>query len=256
MTPIDKKMKDMDAAPASAGGGDKKPTNENQEMNDGNKRAGQSGPDHEMNMGTAEKEAAKSTAGPDAGSTSERDMSGPSSAAESRHPATEDTPEADNRREDHMLDPDKEIERLTEELARTRDSMLRKAAEFENLKRRTQKERLQLFEEARADAVSRFLPIREDLKRSVEASEGKDLEKGFVEGLKLVVSNFERVLKDYGVEAIEETGVPFDVDKHDAMLIQPAPDESTESNTVLQVLEPGYKIGDRVIRHAKVIVSQ
>ncbi len=53
MTPIDKKMKDMDAVPASAGGGDKKPTNENQEMNDGNKRAGQSGPDHEMNMGTA-----------------------------------------------------------------------------------------------------------------------------------------------------------------------------------------------------------
>ena len=174
----------------------------------------------------------------------------------SGHPASEGTSEKDDPREEHMLDPDKEIARLTEELARTRDSMLRKAAEFENLKRRTQKEKLQLFEEARADAVSRFLPIREDLKRSVEASEGKDLEKGFVEGLRLVLSNFERVLKDYGVEAIEETGVPFDVDKHDAMLIQPAPDASTESNTVLQVMEPGYKIGDRVIRHAKVIVSQ
>ena len=154
------------------------------------------------------------------------------------------------------MDPEKEIARLGEELARTRDSMLRKAAEFENLKRRTQKEKLQLFEEARADAVSRFLPIREDLKRSVEASEGKNVEKGFVEGLRLVLSNFERVLQDYGVEAIEETGIPFDVERHDAMLIQPAPDESTESNTVLQILEPGYKIGDRVIRHAKVIVSQ
>jgi len=256
MNPIDKKMKDMDAASASAGGSDQQPTNEKKEMNNENKRSGQSGPDREMSTETAEKEAAKSAEGPDAGSTAERDMSDPSSAAESRHPASEDTAEAENLREDHMLDPDQEIARLTEELARTRDSMLRKAAEFENLKRRTQKEKLQLFEEARADAVSRFLPIREDLKRSVEASEGKDLEKGFVEGLKLVLSNFERVLKDYGVEAIEETGVPFDVDKHDAMLIQPAPDKSTESNTVLQVLEPGYKIGDRVIRHAKVMVSQ
>ncbi len=158
--------------------------------------------------------------------------------------------------DDQMIDPEQEIIRLKEELDRTRESMLRKAAEFENLKRRTQKEKLQLFDQARADAVSRFLPIREDLKRSVEATEGKELEKGFVEGLRMVLANFERVLKDYGVEPIEEIGVPFDVDKHDAMLIQPAPDRSTESNSVLQVLEPGYRIGDRVIKHAKVIVSQ
>ncbi len=149
-----------------------------------------------------------------------------------------------------------EIERLQDELDRTRDTMLRKAAEFENLKKRTQKEKLQFFEQARADAVSRFLPIREDLKRSVEASEGHDLDKGFLEGLKLVLANFERVLRDYGMEPIEETGVPFDVNMHDALLVQPAEDESTESNTVVHILEPGYKLGDRVIKHAKVIVSQ
>jgi molecular chaperone GrpE len=164
--------------------------------------------------------------------------------------------EPDATREEQLVDPEKEIARLEDELARTRDAMLRKAAEFENLKRRTKKEKLQLFEEARADALSRFLPIREDLIRSVEASHGKEMEKGIVDGLKLVLSNFERVLQDYGVEPIEETGVPFDVDKHDAMLIQPAPDASTENNTVLQILEPGYRIGDRVIKHAKVIVSQ
>ncbi len=153
-------------------------------------------------------------------------------------------------------DLQQEITRLSGELEKTRDSMLRKAAEFENLKRRTQMEKLQLFDKARADAVSRFLPIREDLKRTIEASKGHDLDDSFLEGLKLVLANFERVLNDYGVEPIEETGVPFDVDKHDAMLIQPASDESTESNTVIQVMEPGYKIGDRIIKHAKVIVSQ
>ena len=183
----------------------------------------------------------------------QEEMTGQATAGEAAH-GSEGESEAE--RKDQLVDPDQEIARLEEELARTRDAMLRKAAEFENLKRRTQKEKLQLFEEARADAVSRFLPIREDLKRSVEASEGKDLEKGFVEGLKLVLSNIEKVLRDYGVEAIEETGVPFDVDRHDAMLIQPAPDQDMESNTILQVIEPGYKIGDRVIRHAKVIVSQ
>ncbi len=111
-------------------------------------------------------------------------------------------------------------------------------------------------EDARADAVSKFLPVREDLKRSLEASEKQEVSAGFLEGLKLMLDNFDRVLEDYNVEPIEETGVPFDVDKHDAMLSQPVEDDSIESNTVIQVLEPGYKIGDRVIKHAKVIVSQ
>jgi len=158
--------------------------------------------------------------------------------------------------DEQLNDLQQEILRLNDELEKTRDAMLRKAAEFENMKRRTQKEKAQLFDQARADAVSRFLPIREDLKRSVEASKGHEVDKNFLEGLRLMLANFERILADYGVEPIEETGVPFDVEMHDAMLIQPAADESTESNTILQVMEPGYKIGDRIIKHAKVIVSQ
>ncbi len=148
------------------------------------------------------------------------------------------------------------IARLEEELATAKDSVLRKASEFENLKRRTQKERTNLFDDARADAVSKFLPIREDLKRSLDAASKQNVESGLQEGLRLMLANFDRVLDQYNVEPIEKTGVPFDVDMHDAMLSQPAGDDSVESNTVIQVLEPGYKIGDRVIKHAKVIVSQ
>ena len=151
---------------------------------------------------------------------------------------------------------DEQIAKLEEELATAKDTVLRKAAEFENLKRRTQKEKALMREDARADAVSKFLPFREDLKRSLKASEKQEVSAGFLEGLKLMLDNFDRVLEDYNVEPIEETGVPFDVDKHDAMLSQPVEDDSIESNTVIQVLEPGYKIGDRVIKHAKVIVSQ
>lgn len=151
---------------------------------------------------------------------------------------------------------DEKIAQLEEELQKTRDSMLRKAAEFENLKRRTQKEKEHIYDEARAASISKFLSIREDLKRSIELSREKNVDKGFHEGLKMLLNNFDRILEEYNVEPVEETGVPFDVDMHDAMLTQPAEDDSVESNTVLQVLEPGYMMGDRVIKHAKVIVSQ
>ncbi len=151
---------------------------------------------------------------------------------------------------------DEKIAQLEEELQKTRDSMLRKAAEFENLKRRTQKEKEHIYDEARAASISKFLSIREDLKRSIELSREKNVDKGFHDGLKMLLNNFDRILEEYNVEPVEETGVPFDVDKHDAMLTQPAEDDSVESNTVLQVLEPGYMMGDRVIKHAKVIVSQ
>lgn len=151
-------------------------------------------------------------------------------------------------------DLESRIEELSDELARTKDAMLRKAAEFENLKKRIQKEKTVLYEDARADAVSRFLPIREDLQRSIGISGDYEVDQGFLEGLRLVLKNFDSILEQYNVEPIEETGVPFDVDKHDAMLSQPSDD--MESNMVLQIMEPGYKIGDRVIKHAKVIVSQ
>ncbi|MEX0680901.1 MAG: nucleotide exchange factor GrpE [Balneolales bacterium] len=151
---------------------------------------------------------------------------------------------------------DLNVEELQEELEQARNSMLRKAAELDNFKKRTQKERQRIFEEAKSEAVSSFLPIREDLKRSLEAMEDRKVEKGFLEGLKLVMDNFDRVLAQFDVEPIEETGIPFDVDMHDAMLTQSVDDGSVESNTVIQILEPGYRMGDRVIKHAKVIVSQ
>lgn len=148
------------------------------------------------------------------------------------------------------------IEQLEKELAETKDSLLRKAAELENVRKRVQRERITLFEDAKIAALEDFLPITEDMKRALGASEGNNIEKSFLEGVKLVASKFEEVLAKYGVEAINQVGVPFDVNLHDAMLKQPAPDKKTKSDTVLQVLENGYKIGSKVIKHAKVIVSE
>lgn len=167
---------------------------------------------------------------------------------------TEDSHDHEN--EEPLDEKDQIIEKLNAELQSSKDTVLRKVAEFENLKRRSQKERIQLFTDTKVEALEKFLPIRDDLHRTLQASENMEVDPKFLEGIQLVSEKFERVLQEYGVEAIEEENVPFNVDLHDALLRQPAPDDSVPSDTVLKVLETGYKIGDKVIKHAKVIVSQ
>ncbi|HKI44094.1 MAG TPA: nucleotide exchange factor GrpE [Balneolales bacterium] len=158
--------------------------------------------------------------------------------------------------EESLKEKDQEIETLARDLADTKDRLLRKVAEFENMKKRVSRERVQLFDDAKIEALREFLPINDDLRRTLEAADKTALDDKFLEGVHMVADKFSQVLQKYGVEPINQVNVPFDVNLHDAMIKQPAPDNDVESNTVLQVLEPGYKINDRIIRHAKVIVSE
>lgn len=166
---------------------------------------------------------------------------------------SEDIEHSEENENNEQLD---RIEELEAELAHTKDSLLRKAAELDNVRKRVQRERVQLFEEAKAGALEDFMPIADDLLRTLKAAEESEIEDSFLEGVNLVADKFKNVLEKHGVERIDETGVPFDVNLHDAMMKQPAPDKKTGSDVVLQVLESGYKIGNRTIRHAKVIVSE
>ena len=148
------------------------------------------------------------------------------------------------------------VAQLQQDLANTKDALLRKAAELENVRKRVQKERISLFEDARIQALQDILPIAEDMNRTLEASTQTEIDPSFLQGVQMVADKFQQLFERYGVESINETQVPFNVDLHDAMLRQPAGDESIPSNMVLQILESGYKIGNRVIKHAKVIVSE
>ncbi|MDZ7756863.1 nucleotide exchange factor GrpE [Rhodohalobacter sp.] len=150
----------------------------------------------------------------------------------------------------------KRINELEEEIQGVKDNHLRKAAEMENFKKRLQRERESVYQKSRENAIEAFLPVNDDLRRTLEALEQANADKSFVDGVRLVADKFQDVLDRYNVERIDEEGVPFDVNLHDAMLRQPASDESIESGTVLQVLESGYRIGDKTLRHAKVIVSE
>lgn len=172
--------------------------------------------------------------------------------AEARKTETETEPESETEKDEKDL----KIEQLEKELASANDNLLRKAAELENVRKRVQRERIQLFEEAKAGALEDFMPIADDLIRTLKAAEESKIEDSFLEGVTLVADKFKNVLEKHGVERIDQTGVPFDVNLHDAMMRQPAPDENTGSDVVLDILESGYKIGNRTIRHAKVIVSE
>lgn len=157
--------------------------------------------------------------------------------------------------EQEIDEQEQEIIRLQEELETTKDSLLRKAAELENVRKRVQRERASLYEDAKIAALQEFLPISEDLFRVLTASEEYEVDGNFKSGIKLLVGKFEDVFNKYGVEVINQTGIPFDVNIHDALLKQPATNKDTESDTVIQILENGFKIGNKIIKHAKVIVS-
>ena len=158
---------------------------------------------------------------------------------------------------DEQIDPkDEIIANLLAQVEQKNDQLLRKIAEFENMRKRVQNERMRLFEDARIDALQQFLPVNDDLQRTVNVLKETGMDGKYLKGIELVADKMENTLNQYGIEKINEVNVPFDVNLHDALMRQKPQDESTGSDIVLQVLEDGYKIGDRVIRHAKVIVSE
>lgn len=173
---------------------------------------------------------------------------------------SEDRPDYESMEKQELIDllddRDQQIEELQEQLTAMQDKHLRKVAELDNIQKRIKRERSEIKEQAKINALQDFLPINDDLQRTLNASEGLEIDEKFLDGVKMVSDKFENVLRQNDVERIDETMVPFDVDKHEAMMRQPAEDKDVESNTVLQVLENGYRIGDRTIRHAKVIVSE
>jgi molecular chaperone GrpE len=158
---------------------------------------------------------------------------------------------------DESVDPkDEIIANLLSQIEQKNDQLLRKVAEFENMRKRVQNERMRLYEDARIDALQQFLPVNDDLQRTVIALKETGMDEKYLKGIELVAVKMENTLRQYGIEIINQVNVPFDVNLHDALMRQKPEDQNTASDIVLQVLEDGYKIGDRVIRHAKVIVSE
>jgi len=134
------------------------------------------------------------------------------------------------------------------------DKFLRKAAEFENYKRRTENDQFNLINYAAESFIVKLLPIVDDFERSMEHIDDIDNNKAVKEGIKLVYEKLLKLLNEQGVKKMLAKGEPFNVDYHDALMQRK--DNSVPPHSVLEEVESGYLYRDKVIRHAKVIVSE
>ena len=147
-------------------------------------------------------------------------------------------------------------EQLTEELAKEKDKFLRLFAEFENYKRRTTKERIDLFKTAGEDVMLAMLPVLDDFERALahieDDKEAEELRKGVL----LIYTKLLTTLNQKGLEKIEtNAGDVFDADMHEAITQIPAPSDDLKGK-IVDVVEKGYKLGEKVIRFPKVVIGQ
>mgnify|MGYP000309342743 CR=1 FL=1 len=154
---------------------------------------------------------------------------------------------------DSELDP---IENLEAKVKDLKDQNLRLYAEFENFRRRTAKERLQLMESANKDTLTALLPVMDDFDRALKNTEETEANASVLEGLRLIQHKMTETLKGKGLSAMESsTGKAFDVEEMEAITQIPAPSPEL-AGKVIDEVEKGYKIGEQVIRYAKVVVGK
>lgn len=145
-------------------------------------------------------------------------------------------------------------DQLQEDLAKEKDKFLRLFAEFENYKKRTSKERIDLFKTAGQEVIVSLLPVLDDFERALkELSKVEDKE--LFKGIELINGKLREVLKSKGLEEVgSKQGDTFDAEIHDAITQIPAPSKKMKGK-IIDVIERGYKLGDRIIRHPKVVVG-
>lgn len=145
-------------------------------------------------------------------------------------------------------------EKLQQENAALNDKYLRLFAEFDNFKRRTQKERAELLQTAGKDVIVSLLPVLDDFDRANKAIESATDINPIREGISLVHSKLKNLLAQKGLKEMESINTPFDTDNHEAITKIPAPNEEMKGK-VIDELEKGYTLNDKVIRFAKVVVG-
>lgn len=147
----------------------------------------------------------------------------------------------------------KQIEELETERDSYKDMLLRKAAEFENYKKRIENDQLTLITYAAENFIKSLLPVIDDFERSLQHINDTQDNATIKTGIELIYNKLLKILNDQGVKKIDAVGKPFDVNFHEALMQKP--DNSVPPHTVIQELENGYMYKDKVIRHSKVVVS-
>jgi len=164
---------------------------------------------------------------------------------------TKENSQEDGVEEESVAEQEKTQE---EQIAELNDRFLRLYSEFDNYKRRTAKERLALYKTAGEDIIVSMLPVLDDFDRAMQAAKGSDSNKDVKEGIELIKNKLMTTLAQKGLEHMNSQGKPFDTDNHEAITKIPAPKKKLIGK-VVEVIEKGFLLNGKVIRHAKVVVG-
>lgn len=149
----------------------------------------------------------------------------------------------------------KNLEEAQQTIDDLKDKHLRLSAEFDNYRKRTLKEKAELIKNGAEKTLSAILPILDDFERAIKNMEASEETKAMKEGVELIYTKFLKVLGQEGLQKIETEEKDFDTDFHEAIAMIPAPSEELKGK-ILDCVQTGYMLNDKVIRHAKVAVAQ
>ena len=150
---------------------------------------------------------------------------------------------------------DNEVERLTSELAEMKDKYLRIFAEFDNYRKRTIKEKQDVIKLASRDVLSAMLPAVDDFDRAIKVASENENEADIPEGIILIYNKLFKALEQQGIKEMETNGQDFDPELHEALTKVPAPSEEMKGK-IIDTIEKGYLLNDKIIRYAKVVVGE
>lgn len=158
--------------------------------------------------------------------------------------------------EETELTEEDRIAQLEKQLSDQKDKNLRLFADFENLRKRTAKERIELYSTANQELMSALLPVVDDFGRAMKNLKTLDAKKEVLEGVELIQSKFQNILESKGLKAMDDTtGKEFDVDVMEAITKIPAPTPDM-GGKVIDEIEKGYKLGEKILRYSKVVVGE
>ena len=155
----------------------------------------------------------------------------------------------------HEEELEKELEKAQEEIEEQKDKYLRLSAEFDNYRKRTMKEKAELILNGGEKSLSSILPVVDDFERAIKTMETETDVNAVKEGVELIYNKFMAVLAQNGVKVIETKDQPLDTDYHEAIAVIPAPSEA-QKGKILDCVQTGYTLNDKVLRHAKVVVGE
>ena len=178
---------------------------------------------------------------------------------EETHNPAEDQPQNEQAEEaaplTHEEELEKELEKAQEALEEQKDKYLRLSAEFDNYRKRTLKEKAELILNGGEKSLGSILPVVDDFERAIKTMETATDVNAVKEGVELIYNKFMAVLAQNGVKVIETKDQPLDTDFHEAIAVIPAPSEA-QKGKILDCVQTGYTLNDKVLRHAKVVVGE